>query len=276
MAGLKAQEMAGLKAQVAQVARPRTGILTEKEANILQANPNEVKVLSFDSKSGTKSMINEKPNATDFGIEITNNTNEKVTIAVVSGLGVWKSGEAPGEFFQDYFPGGFMDGDDLLTRVGADCVLADGTLHQVGSDLVSARATNTRRKINELTKYASKAPFRFTRFVMSSYKVTGEPESTNYNNDMKTLWVSPFEDTVEQTFSLRTIVRDRFQAQNLELDFQKDAPNLNPIMSDEHIIVIQVNPKTILNIQAHIGARFSTPQYFYRITKSADEIVRQF
>lgn len=276
MAGLKAQEMAGLKAQVAQVARPRTGILTEKEANILQANPNEVKVLSFDSKSGTKSMINEKPNATDFGIEITNNTNEKVTIAVVSGLGVWKSSEEPGDSFQDYYPGGFMDGDDLLTRVGADCVLADGTLHQVGSDLVNARATNTRRKINELTKYASKAPFRFTRFVMSSYKVTGEPESTNYNNDMKTLWVSPFEDTVEQTFSLRTIVRDRFQAQNLELDFQKDAPNLNPIMSDEHVIVIQVNPKTILNIQAHIGARFSTPQYFYRITKSADEIVRQF
>lgn len=268
--------MAKIKAQVAQVARPVTGILTEKEANILQANPNEVKVLSFDSKSGTKSMINEKPNATDFGIEITNNTNEKVTIAVVSGLGVWKSGEGAGEVFQDYFPGGFMDGDDLLTRVGADCVLADGTLHQVGSDLVSARTTNTRRKINELTKYASKAPFRFTRFVMSSYKVTGEPESTNYNNDMKTLWVSPFEDTVEQTFSLRTIVRDRFQAQNLELDFQKDAPNLNPIMSDEHIIVIQVNPKTILNIQAHIGARFSAPQYFYRITKSADEIVRQY
>lgn len=261
--------MAQLRKQMA-----TAGILSVKEANALQANSDEIKVVSFDSKTGTKSFINEKPNATDFGLEIRNDTVKSIFVAIVAGLGAWKVIENVGK--QDFFPGSFMDGDDLLSRIGADCVLADGVLYEdEENNQVVARTRNSNRKINELTKYAAKTPFRFTKFVMSSYKAsTGTPESSNFNNSIKSLWLSPFEDTVETEFSLRTIVRDRFQAQLLELDFVKDAPMLKPIMSDEHVMVLQINPDTILNINAHIGARLSNAQYFYRMTKEADKLVR--
>lgn len=241
----------------------------------LQANPNEVKVVSFGAKSGTKSFIDEVSKSVEFGLTIRNETSQNVFIAIVSGLGTFSN------HAQSFNPGGFMAADDLLRRVGADCVLADGTIFEKEKapasgtyDAVTVTTKNAKRKINELTKYAAKNPFRFTKFVLTSSKNDGTPESSNFNNRIKSIWLSPIVDTVEQEFSLRSIVRDKFQAQMLEVDFQKDAPNLQAIVSDEHAMVIQVNAGTTLSIGAYIGAQLSNAQYLYRLANTADSIMR--
>ena len=248
----------------------------QANAKKLQADTEGIKVISFGSKNGTKNFIDEVHKSIEFGFQVKNETDKSIYIAIVAGLGVFNSGN----HVQEFNPASFMAASDLLTRSGADCVLSDGTIYEkeIGDsgvyNAVTAITKNSKRKIAEVTKFAAKSPFRFTRFVMSSYKNDGTPESSNYNNRIKSLWVSPFEDTVEQEFSLRSIVRDKFQAHLLELDFQKDAPNLQAIMSDEHIMVIQVNAGTTLNINSYVGAQLSQAQYFYRAASAADNIMR--
>lgn len=229
-----------------------------KNKKKLQADTSEIKVVSFGSENGTKSFIDEIPKSLEFGFEIINDSNVAKDVIITA---------SP----FDMFPTVKAYMEELA---GTDLFLADGVIETADGGDLSAVTSNARRSIDLVTSYAMNAPFRFTKFVMTSSKVDGTPESTNYNNDIRTGWISPFEDTVPKEFSLRSIVRDKFQAQLLEVDFQLDAPNLLPIVSNEHFMVIRVNAKTRLSILSYVGAQLSQPQYLYRLAKSADNVMR--
>lgn len=257
----------------------KASAITENK-KVLQSDPESLKVVSFDSQTGTKSFIDETAKATEFGMVIKNPTSQAINIVFTAGVLTGAMTFGFSEKAAEFSSGGFKTGADLLTRTGGHTFLGDGTIAIEKFDgspdkNVTVTTVNSRRKVNEILRYASNAPFRFTKFIMSSYKLdTGAKESSNFNNMIKSVWMSPFEDTIEQEFSIRSVVRDRFQEQDLEIDFQLDAPNLHAIVSSEHAMVFTINPNTMLHLNTYIGARLSTPQQFYRIINKADDVMR--
>lgn len=217
------------------------------------------RLLSFGVKTKVKDLISESTGTLEVGFIIDNDSDQDVHVAI-------GAIDANAEI-------GIKDKADILTALGADCFLMDGVVFTSNGD-VTVTTTNAKHPVKEMIRYARNNPFRFSRLVMDS-DAKGVKESSNYTGKIKTMFFSPFEDTIEDEFSLRSIVRDKFQDHRLELDFQLDT-ELNPIVGVDNFVVLTVKKGTTLTIQAGIGAQFSANQYLYRRTSQADKIMKPF
>lgn len=220
---------------------------------------NGKRLLSFGVKSNVKDLVGEQNNPLEVGMVITNATSKDVTIAIGA------------DNSQHDF--GVLDSEDILTALGADTFLNDGVIYSHAGKDVTVESTNAKHTISQMIRYALLNPFRFTRFVMNSMTTGGAKEATNFTGKIKTMFLSPFEDTIEDEFSLRSIVKDKFQENLLEVNFVSQT-GLNPIVSADNFVVFTVKSGTVLTINAGIGAQFSPNQYLFRRTSFADSIMK--
>lgn len=252
--------------------------IIQNGAKLQAATANKAnKVISFGNHNDTKSFVDESTKALEFGLVIENKSAKDIKIGIAAGVFGYDATAKKQNLINFPYLLGQMDEDaaSAASKYGVDCFLNDGTLFEDATGAVKVATKDSNRFVADITKFGIRAPFRFTKLTLNSFKTSdGAGESSNYNNKIKAVHPSPFEDTIPQEFSLRNIVHDKFQENLLELNFQTDAPNLQAIISNENMLIIQVNSGTKLDILASIGAQLSLPQWFYRTVKQADNVMR--
>lgn len=247
--------------------------------------------LSFGSKNKGQSMIDEAANAREFGLRITNSNNKAIFMAIVPGdhgvLGLQiPKGEGETERFEvKTFNTGSKFGSNvagIFARTGADAILGEDVVYNPGSSIangVTVEGLDSDISINEVLREMNASPTRITSLVMTSAAFDGSnrsPESTNFDNKIKSIWVQALERTVDKELSLRKFMGDQYHDQRLTVDFQDvNAGGFQMILSNEHFAVLQINAKTSLTISAYVGGVMSAAQKIYRIGSEADVAVRK-
>lgn len=228
---------------------------------------NTLPVVSFGKETGTMSFIDETAKALNTGFSIKNDSTEPVFVV-----------------FAGFTPTSnrtmFENAAALMAFTGADAVFGKGLILQrdaVGGTTgkVTVESLDSKRDINQLVRYASVSPLRFTKFAMRSKTIAGEKESSNYDNRIKSFWATPLEDTVSKDLDLSPLQvgGNNFNTDMLTVDFQTQGGEFKAAMSNENFFVMKINAQTILNITAGVGAQLSTAQLFYRTIKAADNVM---
>lgn len=230
--------------------------------------PGTPPLVSFGKGNKALSFVDEAAKAHRFSLTIKNDSADDAFIVI-------------GGFNPNLNLTQFADASDILAKFGADAVLQDGVIlaGTPGTGYtgeVSVKANDSRRTVNGFLRYAAMSPLRVTNFKMTSRSlITNAGEATNYDNLVRSHWVSPFEDTVSNDLDLRPLQvgGNNFNREMLEVDFQTQGGGFNFIVSNEHFNIIQVNKHTELSITMSIGGQLSAAQQFYRIVKKADDIM---
>lgn len=232
----------------------------------LQAQSGKLDVqrtLSFAPKSGAKNLVEEGAKALQVSWRITNNSSNNAHL--ILGAYIGKTGVRIVN--NTLYP----SSTEILALASATGVLIDGTVY---TD-VTAESLDSAHSIEEFIRHFSKNP---TRVVKAAFKSkvssTGEKDSSNYDNKLKTIWTTPFDVPQVRELSLRALQAggNNFNPDMLDVDFQK--LNFPVVLSDEHFLQVQVNPDTVLTVTMFIGAHDSKAQRFYRQMKAADDVMR--
>ena len=219
---------------------------------------------SFGPKNAGKNFVEEHAKALQVSWKIKNNTANDVVVVL-------------SPFFADTEAKITQFGtvSEILTLTGSDAVFKTGIIVNGTDDAdVTVASTKSGRVIEHLLRYAGQSPLRFTKWSMKSRTVAGEKESSNYDNTIKSFWVSPFDVPVIDELELRPLQKGDMNFNPDMLDVNFIANNFHAILSREHFIQIQVNAGTELSISAFIGAQDSAPQRFFRDVKKADDVLR--
>ena len=219
---------------------------------------------SFGPKNAGKNFVDEHAKALQVSWKIRNNTADDV-IVLLSTL------------FSDTDVNTtqFATVSEVLTLTASDAVFKTGTIVNGDADAdVTVSSTKSGRVIEHLLRYAGQSPLRFTKWSMKSRTVAGEKESSNYDNTIKSFWVSPFDVPVIEELELRPLQKGDMNFNPDMLDVNFIANNFHAILSREHLLQVQVNAGTELSISAFIGAQDSAPQRFFRDIKKADDVLR--
>lgn len=219
---------------------------------------------SFGPKNAGKNFVEEHAKALQVSWKIRNNTKDDVVIC-----------------FSPFFANTeakvtqFGAVSEILTLTGSTAMFATGTIidGDAGAD-VTVASTKSGRVIEHLLRYAGQSPLRFTKWSMKSRTIAGEKESSNYDNTIKSFWVTPFDVPVIDELELRPLQKGDMNFNPDMLDVNFIANNFHAILSREHFLQIQVNAGTELSISAFIGAQDSAPQRFFRDIKKADDVLR--
>lgn len=239
-----------------------TNLLANKKA--LQVTG--LQTVSFGKNNRTNSFIDETAKALSLGWRIVNPTDQDVFIAFVPA----SDGNNPTQF---------ADLAAIKAFMGADCIFGDGVIYTKTVEGVAKNVTvsslDSRRKIAEFVKYAASSPLRFTKMAMNSAKIDGSKEDSNFNNKIKSMWFTPFEDTTAVDLDLRPlrVGGSNFNTDMMEVNFITQGGGFKAIMSNENGFVMQINAGTVLTITAGIGAQKSEAQEFYRTIAQADEVM---
>jgi hypothetical protein len=226
------------------------------------------KSLSYGVQNSASNMIDERAKADKLSWEISNKTADAHYIVLSSLYDNAKNQTL------------FDNINDMLATVVPNVpstnvwAFKDGRLTgTTGADLAVSSKTPG-RKINQFLNYIGQSPTRVTKIRLKSVTTAGAQDLGNLDNEIKTMFFSPFAQPVEKPLALGPLVRtnNNFSPNILEVDFIDEA--FPVILSNEHFLVLQVNAGTVLNITAFIGAQDSRAQRHWRTIKDADDIVR--
>lgn len=150
----------------------------------------------------------------------------------------------------------------------------DGRLVGTSGAELTVSSKTPGRSINQFLNYFGQNPSRIVKMRIKSVTTSGAQDLGNLDNEIKTMFFSPFAQPVEKQLPLAPLVRtnNNFSPNILEVDFIDEAFPL--ILSNEHFTVFQVNAGTVLNLTAFVGAQDSKAQRFWRTIKDADNILR--
>lgn len=156
-------------------------------------------------------------------------------------------------------------------KVSADAFLKTGDQLVDGVDptkKIAIKSLSTGRVIEDFTRFCNGA-VQLTKFKMKSRDVaSGDADTSNYDNDITSVFVSPFYPNEEKVYNLRELQdSSTFSKEFAEADFLK--ANFPAIISKENVLLVRVSAGTELVITAYIGAQDSRAQYFYRQTRKA-------
>ncbi|HRO76647.1 MAG TPA: hypothetical protein PLP27_10925, partial [Crocinitomicaceae bacterium] len=234
----------------------------------IQAKGRSLPLVSFGKNNKVANFVNENENAHKFGFTIKNDSSEDAFILI-------------GGFLPTRNRTIFEDLSEILAKTGANCILSDGVIRSItepgGSTFsgdVTVTSTDSKRSVTQLVRYACETPTRVTMMKLRSNRVTSaDPESSNYNNKIKSQWFSALEDTVSEDLDLAPLQvgGTNFNRDMLDVNFQYQ--NHKFILSNENFNVIQVNAGTVLSVTMYVGAQLSTGQMLYRLTENADSVV---
>lgn len=224
---------------------------------------------SYGTKAGVKNMISESAQAMELSWKITNKTDSDVIFLFSTFFGNDSSNTTQFETI-----------DELLEATASDYTFAPGTLIlgkgagdvPNGKDLI-VTSLKTGRSISHFLRYAGQSPLRFTRWSLKSKQIsTGAKDSSNYDNEIKSFWFSPFDDPQIDYLNLRPLQRpDAFNADLLDIDFLDQ--NFRMQLDNEHFIQMKVNSNTELTMSVYVGAQDSRSQAFYRFLNKADDVM---
>jgi hypothetical protein len=228
------------------------------------------KNLSYGVQNSASNLIDEKAKVDKLAWEIKNSTSEAHYL-VLSGL--YDNGKNTTIFDSVA---------NMLSNVVPNVPVAtvwafkDGVLlddEGSGGELrVSSKTPG--RKINQFLNYVSQSPTRVTHLRLKSVTIAGAQDLGNLDNEIKTMFFSPFAQPVEKQLPLAPLVKtnSNFSPNIMDVNFVDEA--FPVILSNEHFLILQVNAGTILNITASIGAQDSRAQRHWRTIKNADDILR--
>jgi hypothetical protein len=211
--------------------------------------------LSF-GQNGGKTMIDEGRGAPEVSFTIENPTTKDVAIGFgVTGLSLFKT-EA-----------------DLLAALNADVLLNDGVIYTEGANDVTVESNTTGTTVFSFLKYAGFSPLRLVSASFESAKLSnGAPETSNFSQNVKSVWISPFEKPVEKKLNLRKFQSNKSTAvQFVDVDFVSEG--FSPILSNEHHFVLLVKKDTRLTVTLKVGAQLSQAQAFFRKINAADAVL---
>lgn len=226
------------------------------------------KGLSYGVKNSASNLIDERAKADKLVWEVANTLDEDVFIILSSlftgspnftifgSIAEMKSAVVPG--------------------AAADVVLpfANGRIAGDANAGVTVSSKTPGRSIDQLLRYIGRNPSRVTRMRLKSTTIANAADLGNFDNEIKTMFFSPFSTPVENQLGLSRLVKtnNNFSPNILDIDFVSEAFPF--ILSSEHFTIMQVNKGTRLNISVEIGAQDSAPQRFWRTIKNADDILR--
>ena len=229
------------------------------------------KRLSYGVHNSATNLIDERVKADELSWEISNKTG-KVQYLVFSSL----YDNAKNQTI-------FNTVDDMLAHVlpgiAADQRWAFKPGKITGAEgppdtqlFVISKTTN--RSISQFLNYIGQSPTRITKMRFESRTTAGAPDMSNFNNELKTTFFSPFGNPVESPLSLAPLLQlnQNFSPNIFTVDFINQGYEL--IMSNEHFTVLQINPDTVLTLNVWCGAQDSRAQRHWRTIKDADKILR--
>lgn len=226
------------------------------------------KSLSYGVQNSANNMIDEKAKADKIAWEILNSTADAHYVVISSLFDNNKNNtifDTVADMLSNVVPG-----------VSSSLVWAfkDGRL--VGTDGAELKVSSKTpgRKINQFLNYVRTSPTRLTGLRLKSVTTAGANDLGNLDNEIKTMFFSPFAQPVEKQLPLAPLVRtnNNFSPNILDIDFINEA--FPVILSNEHFMVIQVNAGTVLNLTVMVGAQDSPAQRHWRTIKNADDILR--
>lgn len=243
-------------------------VINKVSANLVRNHAGDidlVKEFSYGKKA--KSMIESTATGIKLGYKIKNDTKKDhvVYVAAMTVLGL--SPEIDGK---TSLPQG-VPGSEVVFSENPQLRVTEDT----GVDAEEFKITplNSKREIAQLRGFAATSPVQVTELHMVSRNIANNnPDTTNYNNPIKTYWFTPFYDVEEDEFQLRTLLDSSMNSpQFAEAKFAKNG--FNALISNQHVIAIQVNAGTELTVTMGVGAYDARPERFYRKTKAANRVL---
>lgn len=229
-----------------------------------------VREFSYGKKA--KSMVEATATGLKLGYKVKNSTTEDKILYLaplaVLGLPVDRSipdPNSPGDFLQrSIFPGNIPTSDVLFIE---NPQLVDG------AEEFKVTPLNVKREVLQLRGFASMSAIQVTDMHLVSRNIANNnPDTTNYNNPIKTYWTSPFYDVEEAEFQLRTLLDASMNSPQFAVaKFAEQG--FNALISNQHVIAIQINAGTELTVTMNVGAYDSRSERFYRKTKAANRVL---
>jgi hypothetical protein len=229
---------------------------TEVAKELVMNKPKVIDIDRFYSHGpgGAKTFIDEERGSINASMTLTNNAaSTDVVIAI---------GNVTDSIY--------ADAAEAIAALGADYLLSDGTIATVETDKdITAVSNDADRTIDQLIKYIGKNPTRIVRLDLESTDLSGNADTSNYAQSIKSAWTSPFVKPVEKFLQLRKFQSgNKFQPQFAEVNFLKEG--FEVILSNEHFFVFTLKASTEFTMTWEIGMQDSKAQRFYRQVKAAD------
>ncbi len=231
----------------------------QKGLNFLQKNAFALdlnRTVSF-GKGGAKNYIDlGSAKAEKFGFEITNDTTETKILILGATTSIYRSATR------------------LKKEVGGTpdaIILTDGRLAtETGLTGLVVRPKGTNRLLADFVNSLDTDPTTLLALKFeSSVFGTRAAESTNFNQTIRSVYISPYrnpQDVVEQ--DLRDYRNDGVvAAQYLNVPFFKEGKNI--LLSHQNYLVFSIAPKTILSVSQELGGTMSNTQSLYRQNNAA-------
>jgi hypothetical protein len=238
----------------------------DKAAAHLAQNPEIIGLnRQYSFGKDVKNFVEEERSAIKPGWIIKNTTTENLTILMA----------APRSIAGDTSISG--DRTAMLVRFGADVIFAPGDI-RVGAkdDGLVISSTSTRYSIADFLRSLTMNPTRFPKWQFKSrVAATGVADNTNFEGIIESFWVSPFQQTVQDAFTLRDTQNSSvFSTEFTEANFVKST--FQAVLSFEHFLVFTVNAGTELTITTQVGAHDSAAQRFMRNIRKADSLLMPY
>ena len=207
-------------------------------------------------EGGVKNYLNQGKSAEKFGMVITNDTDKVHTLIFGALNSIYASAAR------------------LKTEVGGIAtavIITDGRLvtHATKAGLeVTAKGAN--RKVADFVNYLNDTPSTLIGIKFeSSVLATKAPESTNFNQIIKNIYISPFRNPrITTEVDLRDMRNDGVvAAQYMNVDFLKRGDNV--LLSRQNYLVFDIEPGTSLSLSTSYGAQMSNAQDLYRQNNAA-------
>lgn len=169
-------------------------------------------------------------------------------------------------------------GNTIVPGVTAqsNVVFATGNQLVNGAEYFKIEEIDSDRKIKDFRGFSANSPVQITGLHLKSRKISnGAADDSNYEYPIVAYHVSPFYETKKNEFQLRLLQDSNMNSPQFAVaDFL--AKKFQALVSQEHVIAIQVNADTELAITASIGAMDSRPQRFWRATRDANKVLAPF
>lgn len=226
------------------------------------------KRLSYGVNKSAHNLIDERAKAEPISIEISNKTPDTQFLVLSSLYNGSKNAtifNTVSEMLAKAVPG---------VSVSNVWALQNGKITGTLPDTLDVASKTTGREVNQLLNYIAFAPTRITKLRVKSTTVAGAPDLGNLDNQIKTIFFSPFAQPVENQLAFSPLVQtnNNFSPNILDINLIDEAFPL--ILSNEHFTILQINAGTVLNITLSIGAQDSPAQRHWRTMKNADDIIR--
>ena len=247
--------------------------INQLAADLVRNHAGEIDLVrEFSYGRKAKSMIEATDTGIKLGYKIINTTSEDKVLYLaplaVLGLPVDRTIEDPSS------PGDYLVKSIIPGLPESDVLFIENPQLVDKAEKFQITPLNSKREVLQLRGFATTSPVQITSMHMVSRNVANNnPDTTNYQNPIKSFWLAPFYDVEEEEFQLRTLLDSSMNSpQFAEANFVKE--KFNAFISNQHVLAIQINAGTELTITAGVGAYDARPERFFRKVSAGNKVLQ--